>query len=104
MLFGNLNAFGPEVDFAYPPKPAGKAVWNIDWTAKARFRSHSSLLIGADFGGGSGNAASAPREKKKKKCKRSEESRGGKECVSTGKSRWSADHYTTKNDKIDTTK
>src|SRR3546814_1134188 len=76
MLFGNLNAFGPEVDFAYPPKPAGKAVWNIDWTAKARFRSHSSLLIGADFGGGSGNAASAPREKKKKKCKgplRSEE-------------------------------
>src|SRR3546814_13916928 len=69
MLFGNLNAFGPEVDFAYPPKPAGKAVWNIDWTAKARFRSHSSLLIGADFGGGSGNAASAPREKKKKKCK-----------------------------------
>src|SRR3546814_1943390 len=50
MLFGNLNAFGPEVDFAYPPKPAGKAVWNIDWTAKARFRSHSSLLIGAEIG------------------------------------------------------
>lgn len=72
MMFGNLNAFGPEANFSYPPKPAGNAVWNIDWTAKVRFRSHTSLLIGADFGGMSGSNAGGtkPAEPaKKKKCK-----------------------------------
>ena len=44
MMVGNLNAFGPEANFSYPPKPAGNAVWNIDWTAKVRFRSHTMLL------------------------------------------------------------
>lgn len=72
MMFGNLNAFGPEANFSYPPKPAGNAAWNIDWTAKVRFRSHTMLLIGADFGGmgGSGTGGSTPVEPaKKKKCK-----------------------------------
>ncbi len=71
MLMGNLNAFGPEANFSYPPKPAGNAVWNIDWTAKVRFRSHTMLLIGADFGGmGSASGGSTPAEPaKKKKCK-----------------------------------
>lgn len=71
MMFGNLNAFGPEANFSYPPKPAGNAAWNIDWTAKVRFRSHTMLMIGADFGGMSGGdtggSTSAPM--KKKKCK-----------------------------------
>ena len=71
MMFGNLNAFGPEANFSYPPKPAGNAVWNIDWTAKVRFRSHTMLMIGADFGGMSGGNAgeSTPAPAKKKKCK-----------------------------------
>lgn len=72
MMIGNLNAFGPEANFSYPPKPAGNAVWNIDWTAKVRFRSHTMLLIGADFGGMGGSSAggSTPIEPaKKKKCK-----------------------------------
>ncbi|PAL22257.1 hypothetical protein [Sphingopyxis sp. GW247-27LB] len=74
MMIGNLNAFGPEANFAYPPKPAGKVAWNIDWTAKVRFRSHTMLMVGADFGGmgaaGGSDAGSAPAEKpKKKKCK-----------------------------------
>jgi hypothetical protein len=72
MMLGNLNAFGPEANFSYPPKPAGNAVWNIDWTAKVRFRSHTMLLIGADFGGmgGSSTGGSTPAEpEKKKKCK-----------------------------------
>ncbi|MBE1528021.1 hypothetical protein GGC65_002477 [Sphingopyxis sp. OAS728] len=76
MLMGNLNAFGPEANFSYPPKPAGNAVWNIDWTAKVRFRSHTMLLVGADFGGlsgsggGSSTGGSTPAEPaKKKKCK-----------------------------------
>jgi hypothetical protein len=73
MLMGNLNAFGPEANFSYPPKPAGNAVWNIDWTAKVRFRSHTMLLVGADFGrmsGASNTGGSTPAEPaKKKKCK-----------------------------------
>jgi hypothetical protein len=70
MMMGNLNAFGPEANFAYPPKPAGNAVWNIDWTAKVRFRSHTMLMIGADLGGMSAAAGSAPAESpQKKKCK-----------------------------------
>src|SRR3546814_8788374 len=79
MMIGNLNAFGPEASFSYPPKPAGNAAWNIDWTAKARFRSHTMLMIGADFGGMGGRAGgedAAAENPKKKKCKgpfRSEE-------------------------------
>jgi hypothetical protein len=71
MMMGNLNAYGPEAHFAYPPKPAGNAVWNIDWTAKVRFRSHTMLMIGADFGGmGAASGSSAPAEpQQKKKCK-----------------------------------
>jgi len=72
MLMGNLNAFGPEANFSWPPKPAGNAVWNIDWTAKVRFRSHTMLLVGADFGGmgGASTGGSTPAEPaKKKKCK-----------------------------------
>lgn len=71
MMFGNLNAFGPEANFSYPPKPAGNAAWNIDWTAKVRFRSQTSLLIGADFGGMGGGAAggTAAEPEKKKKCR-----------------------------------
>ena len=71
MMIGSLNAFGPEAQFSYPPKPAGNAVWNIDWTAKVRFRSHTMLMIGADFGGMSGGdtGGSTPAPAKKKKCK-----------------------------------
>ena len=75
-LMGNLNAFGPEANFSFPPKPAGNAVWNIDWTAKVRFRSYTMLMVGADFGGMSGGGASsgsssgeAAPPAKKKKCK-----------------------------------
>lgn len=73
MMIGNLNAFGPEANFSYPPKPAGNAVWNIDWTAKVRFRSHTMLLVGADMGGmgamGGGSASPPAEPPKKKKCK-----------------------------------
>ncbi|WP_374525990.1 hypothetical protein [Sphingopyxis sp.] len=74
MMVGNLNAFGPEANFSYPPKPAGNAVWNIDWTAKVRFRSHTMLLVGADFGGmggssGGGSESTPAEPAKKKKCK-----------------------------------
>jgi hypothetical protein len=73
MMFGSMNAFGPEENFSYPPKPADpKAVWNIDWTAKARFKSFASFMTGMGGGGGMGGVGggSAPAEPKKKKpCK-----------------------------------
>jgi hypothetical protein len=73
-MFGNLNAFGPEENFAFPAKPADpKAVWNIEWTTKARFRSFTTFLTGEDFGGlGSGtggNSGTPPPPEKKKSCK-----------------------------------
>ena len=63
-MFGSMNAFGPEENFAFPPKPADpKAVWNIEWMAKARFQSFASFMTGMGeraMGGGQ----SEPRPKK----------------------------------------
>jgi hypothetical protein len=70
MMFGMLNAFGPEENFAFPPKPADpKAVWNIDWTAKARFRSFASFMVGAGMGAARGVDPGTGEPKKKKACK-----------------------------------
>jgi len=41
--FGTLTAFGPEENFAYPPKPA-TGVWKPDWTARIRHRSTTSWM------------------------------------------------------------
>jgi hypothetical protein len=68
MMFGSMNAFGPEENFAFPAKPADpKAVWNIEWTAKARFQSFASFMTGMGSQGGMGGAT--PEPKKKKPCK-----------------------------------
>ncbi len=68
MMFGSMNAFGPEENFSFPPKPADpKAVWNIDWTAKVRFRAFTSFMTGMGGGGGFGGMP-AP-ERKPKPCK-----------------------------------
>ena len=66
MMFGSMNAFGPEENFAFPPKPADpKAVWNIDWTAKVRFRAFSSFMTGMGAMGGAGGAQGEPARKPK---------------------------------------
>jgi hypothetical protein len=72
MMFGSMNAFGPEENFAFPPKPDDpKKVWNIDWTAKVRFRAFASFMTGmGNMGGmgsrtGEGSGPSEPRPKKK---------------------------------------
>ncbi len=42
-----LYAYGPEEDFAYPPRPANsKAPWKPDWTARIRHRSMNAFLLG----------------------------------------------------------
>jgi hypothetical protein len=70
MMFGSMNAFGPEENFAFPPKPADpKAVWNIEWTAKARFRSFASFMIGQGMGAARGVDPGTGEPKKKKPCK-----------------------------------
>ena len=39
-----LTAFGPQEDFAYPPRPADpKAAWNLEWTVRVRHRSIDQL-------------------------------------------------------------
>ena len=66
MMFGSMNAFGPEQNFSFPPKPADpKAVWNIDWTAKVRFRAFSSFMTGMGNMGGMGGSSGEPARKAK---------------------------------------
>jgi hypothetical protein len=68
--FGNLTAYGPQEDFAYPPRPANPAAaWILEWTARIRHRSQTSWLdipgmpsgFGADSGEDSGQQQDRPR-------------------------------------------
>lgn len=66
MMFGSMNAFGPEENFSFPPKPADpKAVWNIDWTAKVRFRAFASFMTGMGSMGAAGGEEGQPARKPK---------------------------------------
>jgi hypothetical protein len=49
-MMGNLYAYGPEANFTYPPRPA-TGPWVIDWTARVRYRSTTSWMIGGPGGG-----------------------------------------------------
>lgn len=72
MMFGGMNAFGPEENFSFPPKPTDpKAVWNIDWTAKVRFRAFSSFMTGMGGMGemGAMSDSDSTQPAKKKKCR-----------------------------------
>lgn len=71
----NLQAYGPQADFAYPPRPAdAKKPWNPEWIARVRFRSSTMVIPGMEgmMGGRDGAAASANETEAppaKKKCK-----------------------------------
>jgi hypothetical protein len=68
-LMGNLYAFGPEENFAFPPKPADpKARWDLVWTARIRHRSSTSFMVGMPDMADAGRGAEQPAEKPK--CKR----------------------------------
>jgi hypothetical protein len=70
-----LYAYGPEADFAYPPRPANpKTPWHIDWTAKVRYKSTTGLMLGMPGMGGmaageSDNGDQPAGQPKRKKCK-----------------------------------
>jgi len=51
--FLNFIAYGPEANFVQPPRPSDpKQPWEQIWTAKVRFKSTASTLLGEASGGG----------------------------------------------------
>lgn len=71
-LMVSLQAYGPQADFAYPPRPADtKKPWNPEWIARVRFRSSTMLIPGMEAMGGdmgqeaSDSGQSAPPAKRK---------------------------------------
>lgn len=47
--FVSLYAYGPEENFAYPPRPADpRAPWKPEWTARIRHRSMTGFLAGME--------------------------------------------------------
>lgn len=64
---GLLTAFGPEENFAYPPRPADpKAAWQLQWTARARHRSTTSWM---EMPGMPGQMDENQQEQQQPKCK-----------------------------------
>ena len=59
----NLYAYGPESDFAYPPRPASaKVAWKPEWTARVRFRANAMTILGMpDMGGFGGSDSEGDR-------------------------------------------
>lgn len=72
-MMTSLYAYGPEANFAYPPRPANpKLVWNPEWTARVRYRSTTTFFNGMPGMGDAAasedeSAASDAKDKKKKK-------------------------------------
>jgi hypothetical protein len=51
--FLNFIAYGPEANFAQPPRPQDpKQAWEPLWAVKVRFKSTASTLLGDAAGGG----------------------------------------------------
>ncbi len=48
-MVGTLYAYGPESNFVYPPRPE-TGPWLIDWTARVRFHSTTSWMLGGPPG------------------------------------------------------
>ncbi len=68
---GMFTAFGPQEDFAYPPRPADpKAAWNLEWTVRVRHRSTTSWMDMPGMAGMQGQSQGSqtqPQECKPKK-------------------------------------
>ncbi|QZH75330.1 MAG: hypothetical protein JY451_01490 [Erythrobacter sp.] len=63
----SVYAYGPQVDFAYPPRPAdARATWRPEWIARVRYRSMAMVIPGMDMGMGGeiggGEQAQTPAE------------------------------------------
>lgn len=52
-MMATLFAYGPQRDFAYPPRPDNpKVAWKPDWIARVRYRSNSMVMLGMSMTGG----------------------------------------------------
>lgn len=76
MMIGNLYAYGPEANFAYPPRPADpKIAWKPEWTARVRYRSNTMWFLngmpgmGAMSGAASEDGEDEGNPPPRKKCK-----------------------------------
>ncbi len=66
---GNLVAYGPEANFAYPPRPADpRATWTLEWTAQVRYRAMTAWMAGMPGMGGAPQNGD-PAQPAKKPCK-----------------------------------
>lgn len=71
-LMISLQAYGPQADFAYPPRPADtRKAWNPEWIARVRFRSSTMLIPGMEGMGAMGSSGQSEPEAppRKPKCK-----------------------------------
>ena len=62
-----LYGYGPESNFAYPPRPADvRVTWKPEWTARVRFRSSAMVMLGmpemGSFGGDEDDRAADTRQ------------------------------------------
>ena len=56
-----VNAFGPEANFAFPPRPVNARVaWRPEWTVKVRYKSSAMVLPG--MGGGTNRDGNTGRQ------------------------------------------
>ena len=52
-----LTGYGPQADFAYPPRPANtRTPWRPEWIARVRFKSSTTLMAGMPGMGDLGQA------------------------------------------------
>lgn len=50
--FLQFIAYGPEANFAHPPRPSdARQPWNPEWAVKVRFKSTAGTMLGADSEG-----------------------------------------------------
>lgn len=74
VLMTNIYAYGPQADFAFPPRPAdAKVPWKPEWIARVRFRSHAMVMAGmpgmGDLGDADDQAAPATQQSTLPKCR-----------------------------------
>ncbi len=59
-----MIAYGPELNLAYPPRPANpKAPWEPDWAARVRVKSTGMTMLGMDEQGGRGGRRTSGRDR-----------------------------------------
>ena len=59
-----MIAYGPESNFAWPPKPANpKTPWNPEWNVRVRTKSTTTAMLGMDMSAMGRRETQPPQEK-----------------------------------------